>query len=126
MAPGDRNYSGLLKNRGTGNNWIDIKLVGVKTDRPALGVRIKLTVRGEDGKPRSIYRTVVSGGSFGASPLQQHIGIGKATRVQSAEIWWPTSRTRQFFRNVGTNQFIKIKEFAKTYSKLSRPAIQVA
>ena len=38
-----------------------------------------------------IHRTVGSGGSFGASPLQQHIGLGAAARIVDVEIWWPAS-----------------------------------
>jgi hypothetical protein len=49
----------------------------------------------------------------------QHIGIGKATRIASIEVKWPTSRTVQEFNNVPANQFIEIKEFAKTYEKRS-------
>ena len=126
MAPGDRYYSSLFRNPGTGNNWIDIKLVGVKTNRAALGARIKLALAGEGGKPRTIYRHVTSGGSFGASPLQQHIGLGKATRIETMEIWWPSSKTRQAFHHVSVNQFIEVKEFAGNYSKLKRRAIRLA
>ena len=61
-----------------------------------------------------------SGGSFGASPLQQHIGLGKDARILDLEVWWPTSNTRQHFSNVQKNQFLEIKEFAQQYAKLDR------
>ena len=124
-TPGDRYYSALFRNSGSGNNWINIKLVGVKTNRPAVGARIKLTVLGNDGKPRTIFREVNSGGSFGASPLQQHIGIGKASQVETVEIAWPTSKTRQVFNKVSANQFIQVREFAKSYSKSERRRIKI-
>jgi hypothetical protein len=63
---------------------------------------------------------VGSGGSFGASPLAQHIGLGKAARIVDLEVWWPTSNTRQNFSQVDKNQFLEIKEFAKDYTKLQR------
>lgn len=122
-TPGDKYYCALFRNPDIRNNWIQIKLVGVKSNRAAIGARIKLTLVGEDGKPRFIYRHVTSGGSFGASPLQQHIGLRKATRIETLEIWWPTSQTRQIFRNVSSNQFIEVREFAKDYSKLNRRPI---
>jgi hypothetical protein len=53
----------------------------------------------------------------------QHIGIRKATRIASIEVTWPTSRTRQEFKNVLPNQFIEIKEFEKTYTKRRIPRI---
>ena len=71
---------------------------------------------------RFIYRTVGSGGSFGASPLQQHIGLGKNARIASLEIWWPASNTQQTFDDVEKDQFIEIKEFEKNYTHLERTA----
>lgn len=97
-----------------------MKLVGTKTNRAAIGARIKVTVESNGQGTRSIYRTVGSGGSFGASPLQQHIGLGKDARILDLEVWWPTSNTRQHFSNVDKNQFLEIKEFAQQYAKLER------
>ncbi len=78
-----------------------------------------MTVPIAAGALRSIHLVVGGGGSFGASPLQQHIGLGKAMRIETPEIWWPTSNTRQLFRNLGVNQFIEIREFAKDFVKLN-------
>jgi hypothetical protein len=97
-----------------------VKLEGVKTNRAAIGTRIKVTVRNEGQGTRSIYRWVGSGGSFGASPLEQHIGLGKAATIESLEIWWPTSKTLQKFTNVDKDQYLAIKEFDNRYVKLER------
>ena len=67
-----------------------------------------------------IYRTVGSGGSFGANPMEQHIGLGQEATIQSLEIWWPATRTRQTFTTVAKNQFIEIAESAASYTKLER------
>ena len=117
MVPGDRYYNALYRSPSNQNNWIDIKLIGVKTNRAAIGARIKLTVEDDAHRRRNIFRDVNSGGSFGASPLQQHIGVGKGTRIVAMEIWWPTSKTRQAFRDVGLNQYIEVKEFAESYTQ---------
>ncbi len=117
---GDSHAFRLFKNPGNGNDWINLHLVGVKTNRAAIGARIKITVEDAGQAPRTIYRTVGSGGSFGASPLAQHIGLGKSARIVDLEIWWPTSNTRQNFSHVNKNQFLEIKEFAKDYVKLKR------
>jgi len=118
-VPSDKHATMLFKNPGNGNDWISMKLVGVKSNRAALGARIKVTVENARER-RSIHRVVGSGGSFGASPFQQHVGLGKAARIESVEIWWPTSNTRQIFRNVDKNQFIEIKEFETAFTKLER------
>ncbi|MFI5071707.1 MAG: FG-GAP-like repeat-containing protein [Terriglobales bacterium] len=119
-TPGDAHAFRLFENPGNGNDWIELHLIGVKSNRVAIGARIKVTVENEGGGQRSIYRTVGSGGSFGASPLQQHIGLGKSARIVDLEIWWPANNTRQHFANVATNQFLEIKEFATSYTKLER------
>jgi hypothetical protein len=72
-----------------------------------------------------VYRTVGSGGSFGANPIQQHIGLGKSAKIVQLEVWWPASNSRQSFTNVDKNQFIEIKEFAKSYAKLPRKAFRL-
>jgi hypothetical protein len=119
-VPGDRHAFRLFENPGNGNDWISLHLVGVKSNRSAIGARIKVTVQDGSQPTRSIYRTVGSGGSFGASPLQQHIGLGKDARIQEIEIWWPTSNTRQHFKDVPKNEFLEIKEFSNNYTKLER------
>ena len=124
-VPGDRHGNLLFRNPGHGNNWISLRLVGVKTNRGAIGARIKLAVQTGDRGRHFIHRRVGSGGSFGASPLEQHIGLGKAARIETLEIWWPTSDTRQVFHNVGVNQFLEIKESGKTFTALERPAFSL-
>jgi tetratricopeptide (TPR) repeat protein len=119
-VPGDSHAFRLFENPGNDNDWISLHLVGVKTNRAAIGARIKVTVQNEGKTTRSIYRTVGSGGSFGASPLTQHIGLGKSARIVDLEIWWPASNSRQNFVNLGPDQFLEIQEFAKNYTKLER------
>ena len=122
-VPGDRHALRLFANTAEGNDWINLKLVGVKSNRPAIGARIKLTVENEGKTTRFIYRTVGSGGSFGASPFEQHIGLGKAARLVNLEIFWPASGTRQSFADVPKNQFLEIREDGKEWKRLERPAV---
>lgn len=124
-VPGDSHAFRLFKNPGHDSDWITLHLVGVKTNRSAIGTRIKVTVQDQGQPKRSIYRTVGSGGSFGASPLQQHIGLGKSAKILDIEIWWPASNTRQHFADVAPNQFLEIKEFDKNYKKLERKSFQL-
>ncbi len=123
-VPADRHALRLFENPGNSNNWISVRLVGVKTNRAAIGARIKVDVEnggvGGARVTRSIYRTVGSGGSFGANPLEQHIGLGPSARIQNVEIWWPASNTRQNFSNIDPNQAIEIKELAAGVTRLER------
>ena len=120
-ALGDAHAFRLFENPGHGNDWISVRLKGIKANRSAIGARIKVTVKNEGGGTRSIYRTVGSGGSFGASPLEQHIGLGRSAQIVSLEIFWPGSTSAsQKFLNVAANQAIEISEFAEGYTKLTR------
>lgn len=110
---GDAYKSALYLNPGqNNNNWICLKLVGVKSNKSAVGSRIKVTFT-ENGKQRSVYKDVNSGGSFGSSPLRQEIGIGKATIIDDIEIRWAGSGTVQHFYKVNPNQFLEITEYGK-------------
>jgi tetratricopeptide (TPR) repeat protein len=124
-VPGDRHSIRLFENPGNGNDWITARLVGVKSNRAAIGSRIKVTVENETQERRFIYRTVGSGGSFGASPLQQHIGLGKNARIVAIEVWWPASNTHQTFENIDKDQFIEIKEFERNYTHLERRRLRL-
>ena len=118
-TPGDSHTYRLFENPGNGNDWIVVRLVGVKANRAAMGATIKVTVRNEGRSTRAIYRTVGSQSSFGGSPLRQHIGLGKAAEILGLEIWWPGSRAPQTFGHVDKNQFIQIKESSPEIVKLA-------
>jgi hypothetical protein len=54
-VPGDSHVFRLFENPGNGNDWIVLRLVGVKANRSAIGARIKVTVKTKErGRGRSI------------------------------------------------------------------------
>jgi len=114
---GDKYGNALFENPGFGNHWLSIKLVGVTSNRAAIGARIHIEIE-DGGSSRSIYRHVNSGGSFGANPLRQTIGLGDAEHVHKLSIFWPTTGRTQIFHDVGADQFIRIVEDEKEFSKL--------
>jgi hypothetical protein len=122
---GDPSVARLFKNPGHGNDWITLRLVGEKSNRSAVGARIAVTVTNSGGSQRTIYRTVGTGGSFGGSPLRQHVGLGKAAHIEDIEIWWPASKIRQKFTDVMPNQFLEIKESATSPTKLNYPSFRL-
>jgi hypothetical protein len=116
-VPGDRYHNILFLNPGQGTNWLEVKLIGKKTNRAAIGARVKVIAAGDP--PLTVHRHVSSGSSFGGNPLQQHIGLGKASSVATLEIYWPTSGTTQVFHDLHVNQAIEITEFANDYRRLN-------
>ncbi|HEX4951737.1 MAG TPA: ASPIC/UnbV domain-containing protein, partial [Blastocatellia bacterium] len=114
FIPGDKYNKALFANpnQRNANHWLAVKLIGEKTNRAALGAKIRLTLVDAKGTKMIRYREVSSGGSFGASSLTQHFGLGKAAKVETMEIAWPPSQQVQTFQNVKMNQILTIKEAA--------------
>lgn len=108
---GDEYHQQLFANPGHGNRWIKLTLEGVRSNRSALGARIRVVVSGSEGR-REIHRTVCSGGSFGASPLRQEIGLGAASKIESLEINWPASGVRQRFTGLSLDRAYHVREDA--------------
>ena len=86
---GDVYQNVLYLNPGSSNHYLAVQLIGTRSNRPAVGAEIRVDIE-ERGKRRQICRTVTSGGSFGASPFRQHIGLGQASVVSRMEIKWPS------------------------------------
>ena len=107
--PGDKFNDALYENPGFQNHWITIHVIGIHGNRSAIGARIRIDVV-EDDTTRTIYKHVNSGGSFGANPLRQTIGLGRAKGIERLEIFWPTTGRTQTFRNIPMDQTIRIVE----------------
>jgi len=115
--PGDAFGSALFENPGFGNHRITIKLVGKLSNRWGVGARIRAEIE-ESGRRRSVYKWVNSGGSFGANPLRQEIGLGKAGKIEVLEVFWPATGRSQRFSNVPADQFIEVIEGESEYRRL--------
>jgi hypothetical protein len=86
-------------------NWVLLKLVGVKSNRSAIGARVRLNAGGlvQIGEVRS-------GGSYlSQSDLRLHFGLAAARRIDWLEINWP-SGVHQVEKNLPVNQVITIRE----------------
>jgi hypothetical protein len=106
----DKFWSALFRNPGQKNRWIKLRLTGDKANRFAAGARLRLQVT-EEGKPREIWSTVSSGGSFGAHSLRPHLGLGSAAAVDFLEIRWPGSGLVQRFEGpIASNRTYEIRE----------------
>ncbi len=106
---GDFARNALFLNPGNTNRWLKLQLVGTKANRAAIGAKIKLTLQTPTGS-RDLYRVVSSGGSFGANPLRQEIGLGDVKGIVGVEIQWPGSNTRQTVRGLELNHSYQIRE----------------
>lgn len=96
-------------NLTNGRNWVAFKLVGVNSNRSAIGarIRVKATI---NGQPVWQIREVLAHNSFQTqNDLRQHVGLNDAVSIDSLEIRWPSGLVQQF----GTqevNRFYNITE----------------
>ncbi len=121
---GDKYQDALFENPGHGASWLSVRLVGTKTNRAAIGARLRLLVE-EGGQEAWRTRWVTSGGSFGASPLMQHIGVGRGSRLKRVEIDWPGARAPQVLTGVPLDSWIEVVEGQTRFKKLSRPRFRL-
>jgi hypothetical protein len=97
----------LLHNVG-GNkqNWIKIKLVGVKCNRTAIGARVRVIT-----SKHAQMDEVSSGASvMSQNDLRLHFGLGKIDLVDTIEVKWPTTQKIERFAQVKANQILTIRE----------------
>ncbi|MDB5386006.1 MAG: repeat protein [Planctomycetaceae bacterium] len=120
---GDKYHNVLFQNPGHEAHFLTLKLIGKKSNRAAIGARIKVVTAGAN--PQTIHRHISTGSSFGANPLQQTIGLAQADRIALLEIRWPTSGTTQIFRDVSVDQAIEITEFDTEFRKLNWKPIPI-
>ena len=96
----------LLHNRGSGQGFLSIRLVGTKSNRSAIGARVIVTAAG-----RRQVQEVRSGSSFlSQSDLRLHFGLGAAEVVDRIEIEWPYANSKDTITSVKAGQFLTIVE----------------
>jgi enediyne biosynthesis protein E4 len=87
------------------NHWLELSLVGTKSNRDAIGARIRVVA---GGKTQFNHVTTASGyASSSAGPV--HFGLGAARLADQVDIRWP-SGTVQKLKNVQLDRTIRVKE----------------
>ncbi len=111
----------LLHNSGgAGNHFIGFQLVGTRSNRDAMGARIRLEAGG-----LTQIREISGGGSYlSQSDLRAHFGLGRSTRAASVEISWP-SGLRQRFADLEADRYYRVVEGDRQVSRapFAAPAI---
>ncbi len=120
----DKAYSAMYLNPGEGNHSLRLELEGVRSNRGAIGARIKVELNTRNGK-RYLYRTVGSGGSFGCSPLRAEIGLQDAEGIAAVEVFWPATGQRQRLTGLMRDRGYRIREDASAAVEVVRPSFKI-
>jgi hypothetical protein len=88
-----------------GNNWIAVKTIGVTSNRTGIGARVTCVT-----EEKTQFNEVRSGGSYySQNDLRVHFGIGKAAKVKTIEVRWPSGKV-DVLKDVTANQVVTVKE----------------
>ena len=79
----------ILKNQGVpGRHWVSFELAGTKSNRLAIGARVKVIAGGMTQSDE-----VHSGGSYlSQNDLRLHFGLSTAAKIDRVEIRWPSGK----------------------------------
>jgi hypothetical protein len=111
QTPGDKAHNVLFRNPGQRNHWLQVKLVGTKSNRSAIGAKVRAEITRPGGVSQTIFRTVGGGSSFGGNSLVVSLGLGETNSVKTLTIVWPNAaKTVQTFHNVKGDRAIEIVE----------------
>jgi len=79
----------ILRNHGIAeNHWVNFELAGTKSNRLAIGARLKLVAGGMTQSDE-----IHSGASYlSQNDLRAHFGLGKAMKIDRLEIRWPSGQ----------------------------------
>jgi hypothetical protein len=93
------------------NNWIKIRTIGTKSNRSGIGARLVcVTHPAGESKPHQQIDEVRSGGGyFSQNDLRVHFGVGKAEKVDTLEVRWPSGQV-DTLKDIKVNQLIYVKE----------------
>ena len=96
----------LLRNQGTaGNHFINLRLIGEKSNRDALGARVRA---GSEDLVQ--IREISAGGSYlSHSDVRVHFGLGQRSGPVAIEVTWP-SGLRQECKGLAPDRFYTLKE----------------
>ncbi|HLK04449.1 MAG TPA: CRTAC1 family protein [Candidatus Acidoferrum sp.] len=99
-------YPMLLRNDGAAaNHWLEILLIGTKSNRDGIGASLKLTAEG-------VTRVEQAKGGMGymsASDPRIHFGLGKRAKIDQLEITWPSGQIDRL-KNIPVDKIIAVKE----------------
>jgi len=96
----------LLRNDGgNANHWLEILLIGTKSNRDGVGARVTLT-----SGDLTLYDQRKGGMSYqSAQDPRLHFGLGERSKIDSIEIIWPSGATTEL-KNLRCDQVVAVKE----------------
>jgi enediyne biosynthesis protein E4 len=81
----------LLRNEGTRNRWMGLRLACAGGNRQCLGARVTVT---DSGGVRQIFDVSAAGSYLASNDARLLVGLGERASVRSIEVRWPGGKTQ--------------------------------
>lgn len=95
----------LINDTKTTNHWLSLKLIGVKSNRSAIGAHVSITAGGK----KRVAEVRSGSGYQSANDLRLYFGLGTHAIIDELEISWPSGINQQF-DEIDIDRFISITE----------------
>jgi enediyne biosynthesis protein E4 len=99
----------LYYNTASVGNWISLQLIGVKSNRAALGAVVTLAQDGEGERDKHEKEVRSGDGYISQSDLRLHFGLGKSSRAEKIVIRWPSGLV-ETLSDLPANQYYVVRE----------------
>ena len=108
--------NGLSRNNGNSNHFLRVELVGVESNRNAIGARVWAT-----SGDLAQMREILGGTGYNQDEMVAHFGLGAGTGVDRLEVSWPSGQ-KTVLEGVPADQKIRVIEGRPGY-KTVKPAV---
>jgi len=122
---GDYFHDAVYLNPGHGNAFVKMQLVGIETNRFALGSRVYVYTIDAQGARRMHHHFVSTGGSYGSNALEVHVGLGQAVSIEKIVVWWQKTGLKQEVLGVPLNSKVVVTEGAEAFAPFSQSSFVV-
>lgn len=98
----------ILRNDSSQSRWLDVRLVGIQSNRDGIGARVKVTA----GDLTLVDEARSGRGYQSDYGRRMHFGLGTRQKVDRVEVQWPSGH-KQMIQQPAINQRLIVQEEAK-------------
>ena len=101
----------LYMNNGNSNKWLNIRCVGMVSNKSAIGARVfvRATINSSTVRQMQVVSSQTGGAISGVNSFNAEFGLGNANIIDSIRIEWPSGIIDKY-TNIPVNQFVTAVE----------------
>ena len=99
----------VFHNNGNANHWLEIKCIGIKSNKSAIGAKVKLKATINGKTVWQLREISAQSGYNGQNMLTTHFGLGADGTIDSIIILWPSGMA-DIYTNIERDKILKAFE----------------